>query len=80
MMKAIAAALLLISSSAQAADRALILTDQEQMALRAIFDAAIRQGGATQLSRNAFVLLDKLDAAGVVTEQKKEAPNEAPPK
>lgn len=83
-MKTLIAAALLIggTASALAADKALILNDGEQVALKQIFDAAIRNSGLSQISRNAFVLGDKLDAAGVITEVKpqKDTPNETPPK
>jgi hypothetical protein len=55
---------LLLSFPAQAADKMLILNDQEQAALRAILDTAIHAQGLTAVSRNAFVFSDKLDAAG----------------
>jgi hypothetical protein len=63
---------------AYAGDKALILTDQEQAAARVIFDAAIRSNGLSQISRNAFILSDKLDAAGIVTERK-DTSEKAPP-
>lgn len=68
-MKYLALALLL-SVPAQAADKALILNDQEQAAYRAILDSAIKANGLSPISRNAFILSDKLDASGVVTEHK----------
>lgn len=61
---------ILLSGTAQAADKALILSDQEQAAYRAVLDAAIRANGLSPISRNAFILSDKLDQAGVVTEHK----------
>lgn len=64
---------------AHAADKALILNDQEQVAYRAILDAAIKANGLNTISRNAFVLSDKLDAAGVVTDQKN-VPKDEPKK
>lgn len=48
----------------------MILSDQEQAAYRAVLDAAIRANGLSLISRNAFILSDKLDQAGVVTEHK----------
>lgn len=56
--------------SARSADKALILNDQEQAALRTALDAAVRANGISPISRNAFVLFDKLESAGTVTEQK----------
>ena len=64
---------------AHAADKALILNDQEQAAYRAILDTAVRANGLNTVSRNAFILSDKLDAAGVVTEQKN-VPKDEPKK
>ncbi len=69
-------ALLMLTSPCYAADRALILNDQEQAALRVILDAAIKSQGLNGVSRNAFFLSDKLDAAGIVTESKPVPPAE----
>jgi hypothetical protein len=63
--------LLLSTVPLQAAEKVLILNDAEQVAMKAIFDAAIKVGGLTQLSRNAIILSDKLDAAGTLVDQKK---------
>lgn len=69
--------LMLSALPAQAADKALILNDAQQGALRQALDSAIRANGLSQASRNAIVLSDMLDAAGVVTEHK-EAPATPP--
>jgi hypothetical protein len=85
-MRATLAAILLCLTTptlpASAADKALILTDQEQAAYIAIMDAAIKQSGLSQISRNAIVLADKLYAAGVVTNQQTipDPPKADPPK
>lgn len=80
-MRAILAALLLAAIvPAHAADKALILNDQEQSAYRAILDTAVRASGLSPLSRNAFILSDKLDAAGTVTERKTDPPPNPEPK
>lgn len=50
-----------------AADRMLILSDQNAAALRGVLDAAIRANGLSQVSRNAMIFSDMLDQAGVVT-------------
>jgi hypothetical protein len=60
------------AAHARAADKVLILNDQEQAALRVILDSAVHAQGLTAISRNAFVLSDKLDAAP--------APPQEPPK
>lgn len=56
--------------SARSETRALMLDDKESAALRAVLDAAVRANGISIISRNAIVLFDKLDAAGVVTESR----------
>lgn len=53
--------------SVRAADRMLIINDQNAAALKGVFDAAIRANGLSQVSRNAMIFSDMLDQAGVVT-------------
>lgn len=75
-----------MASPAYAADKALILSDQDQMALKQILDAAVRQSGLSVIAKNAIIFSERLDAAGVVTDQKvvpdkpqvKEPPKESP--
>jgi hypothetical protein len=76
-MKRLLMLAVLIVTPAHAADKALILSDQQQGAYRAILDAAIRANGLSSLSRNAFILSDMLDQAGVVTEHKENPPPQA---
>jgi hypothetical protein len=66
-------AFLLLASPALA-DKALILSDQDQAALMAIFDAAIKAQGLNQISINAFVLSEKLRNAGTIADQKPPEP------
>lgn len=60
----------LLSVPAHAADKAVILNDPKQAALHAILDNACRTQGLSVMCRNAFVLSDDIDTAGVVTETK----------
>lgn len=78
-MRALLAALLLAASiPAHAADKALILSEPEQAALHAILDAAVRAQGLAPISRNAFILSDKLDSAAVVVERKSDVSESKP--
>lgn len=62
--------LIALSAPAHAAEKALFLNDHEQSAYRAILDMACRTQGLSTMCRNAIILSDKLDQAGVITEQK----------
>lgn len=80
-MRAILAALMLAATvQANAAEKALILGDPEQGAFRVILDAACKAQGLSPVCRNAFILSDKLDAAGTVTERKTDPPPNPEPK
>ena len=65
------ALLLALTGAADAADKALILNDQEQRDLVALLDAATKAQGLA-MAPQALRLYYKLQAAGVVTEQKTE--------
>ena len=60
--------------SVRAADRMLIINDQNAAALKGVFDAAIRANGLSQVSRNAMIFSDMLDQAGVVTKTEEVPP------
>lgn len=70
--------LLALTLPASAADYAVILNEEEKKALIALLDAAVRANGLSSAG-NAAWLAQKINAAGVVTEQK-QAPTEEPPK
>lgn len=61
--------LLFLSAPACAADKALMLNDQEQAALRHVLDVATKAQGI-EIAPMTVYLLNKLNAAGVVTESK----------
>jgi hypothetical protein len=63
------AILMLLISSAQAADKAVILSDQEQVALRNILDIATKAQGLA-IAGDALYFANKINQAGVVTDQK----------
>lgn len=77
-MKALIVAALLFVTPAVAADKALVLNDSQQNALKQALDAAIRANGLSAVSRNSFVLSDMLDAAGVVTAHTEDKPKSEP--
>lgn len=79
-VKITAAALLLFTLPASAADKALVLNDGQQAALKQTLDAAIRANGLSTTSRNALILSDMLDAAPVVTARTDDKPKEDKPK
>lgn len=65
--------LLALTATAHATDRALILNDDEQAALRQILDAATRAQGI-QIAPVTVYLLNKLNSAPAVVEHKDEPP------
>ena len=69
-MKWLFLAAMVLVSPVQAAEKVLMLSDQEVVALKTLLDVACKAQGLTQMCRNAFILSDKIDSAGVVTEQK----------
>jgi len=64
----VVAVALVPSTVAIAAEKALVLTDQEQTALVEILDAATKQGGISVAGKTIY-FLNKLNAAPVVTSQ-----------
>jgi hypothetical protein len=68
---------LIPSTAAIAAERALVLTDQEQTALVEILDAATKQGGISIAGKTTY-FLNKLNAAPTVTSQTPIEPKEKP--
>jgi hypothetical protein len=66
-------AMLVMSAPARSADKALILNDQEQAALRNVLDIATKAEGL-KIAPATVYLMNKLDAAGVVTERKDPTP------
>lgn len=73
MKLAIAAALIALSVPSFAQDRALVLNDQEAAALRQVLDQATRSGD-TKFARITVYLLNKLEAAPIVTDHKDDPP------
>lgn len=71
-------ALLLLSSSASAKDVILVLTEQEQAALRHVLDAATKAEGM-QVAPATVYLLNKLNTAPEAVEHKDDAKKDAPP-
>ena len=69
--------LTLLPSTAMAAEKALVLTDQEQAALVEILDAATKQGGLSIAGKTTY-FLNKLNTAPVVTSQTPVEPKAAP--
>jgi hypothetical protein len=74
---ALTALLFLVPVTAHAADKALLLNDNEQAIFRQILDAATKAGGI-QAAPYTVYFLNKLDAAPAVVPHKDE-PAPAPP-
>ena len=71
--------LLALATPAHAADKALILTEDEQAVLRHVLDTATKAEGLS-IAQNTLYLLNKLNAAPVVTPHKDEPPKPEEPK
>lgn len=78
----VAGLLSIFACAAHAADKALILNDQEQAAYREVMEQTIRAYGLlSQVGRNASFFAGLIDQAGTITERKASAPepSAAPP-
>lgn len=74
-MRMLAMVLALAASSAGAADRALILNDQEQAVLHGLFDRCVRAAGLA-CTNDALYFDNKLQAAPTIIEKKDDPPKE----
>lgn len=70
-----------LTVSANAADYAVVINDAEKKALLELLDAAVRSNGLN-VAGAAFHLAQKINTAGVVTDQKEQPvePKEGAPK
>lgn len=71
-------ALMMLVTQAQAADKALVLDDNDQIILRQVLDRATKALGM-EIAPSTVHLLNKLNAAPIVT-GRKESPSEDIPK
>lgn len=80
-MRTLIAILLLpiLCGAAQAKNIALILNDDEQVALRVVLDTATKAQGI-QIAPTTVYLLNKLNSAGTVVEHKDDPPKDEPQK